>query len=123
MVSSIHQDVPYEDDDPLAYEWTMKAYDQLVGGQLHAQILRMQGVRQARVTGSCPRCAGPILWNMGLDSVVGTAGTLGDAEAVPDNYISLDVPCQCGHHHRGAHADVTGCGIEFRVEIRDQPRE
>lgn len=118
------QGVTYEADAPNAYKWTEVAYDYLLDGKLTASIRSAGGISTATVTGTCPYCGDDVNFSEVLDAVTGESmGTLGWRRAQPapadDGYVPLTVSCSCTAQHTGRPADVNhGCGINFRVEVR-----
>lgn len=48
-----------------------------------------------------------------------TGRTLGEDTGREVRTWPVDVDCGCGRIHPGAPKNVTGCGIKFRVEVRE----
>lgn len=115
--------LPYERDRPNAYEWTDRAYDMLVAGQLEASVHRRQNLEVAVVVGACPRCRHAFRFET-TNAAIGVGGrTLGPAQPGPtgearpaDDYVPVTASCTCSGEHTGRQANEHGCGITFRVE-------
>src|SRR5688572_24797768 len=83
-----------------AYEWTDKAYDILVAGQLEASVHRRQNLEVAVVVGACPQCGHAFRFET-TNVAIGVGGsTLGPAqpgpsgEAKPANdYVPITASC------------------------------
>ncbi|MFB6888049.1 hypothetical protein ACFCX4_01870 [Kitasatospora sp. NPDC056327] len=120
MTVGSHQELPYETSDPLAYEWTDKAFDMCNGANptLFGSVRRADGVSRAVVHGACPRCSGDIQWDEQL-SASGESGVLGaEGGGGPDPYARVNVVCDCVLPHPRRPEGVTrGCGIGFTLEI------
>jgi|CXWJ01.1.fsa_nt_gi hypothetical protein len=109
----------YERDNPYAYEWTLAAFEAIKNGTLTREIVRKEERIIARVHGACPRCHRDIHAQMDLTQIEGI-GVLG-VERVDDtgDTIQFDVRCNCKLPHRHAPRGSEGCGIGFRVELRE----
>ena len=110
----------YEVDDPYAYEWTLDAFDSIQAGTLHREIIRDNSRVPilARIWGICPRCEHDLRYELPLSSVT-YDGVLGGDLVLPPKTRAVDVLCGCDHRHGGAPEGVAGCGIGFRVEVKD----
>jgi hypothetical protein len=101
-----------------------KAIDFYQRGRLHVRAFDAEGVVSAQVWGTCPRCGHDLNVQMTLSAPVviarggfGLWATLTGRQApsptgIPD---TVEVGCGCGHYHPGAPAQVTGCGVSFRL--------
>jgi hypothetical protein len=107
---------PYETREPYAHTWTLKAYQLLVAGQLHARLRVIDRIETATVEGPCPRCGDQI-----HDTQVFTASAEGTRTANVDitglDYVPVTVTCSCGETHPGRPDGQRGCGITFRLEL------
>jgi hypothetical protein len=120
MTASARADEPYSESEDFA--WTVKAYNMMVSGELHAQVISRDDVVTSRVWGPCPRCGDTLDDRQTHTAVTDLIGTLrrnhtlasGEAE---ERYFPVDVSCRCGRVHDGTPQEVTGCGISFRVEL------
>lgn len=103
-----------------AFGWTERAFELLEAGQLRAEIERPHpGVRASHVWGQCPRCGHHIDDRQPLSAVTGLTGSRRPESSAADtaNVEVIDVDCGCGSVHADAPADITGCGVSFRVEF------
>jgi hypothetical protein len=124
-------------DVEVAYENTAdevsarQALDLYQRGQLQVQAFDTEGVVSAQVWGTCPRCGHELNVQKTLSTPVVSArggsglwATLTGRQApapagIPD---TVEVGCGCGHTHPGATAQVTGCGVSFRLPtVRPKP--
>lgn len=113
-------DVDYETSDPYAYEWTIAAFEAIKAGTLFREILRHGNSTYARVHGKCPRCHDPVDDRLPLEVVRGVGGTLASENLdVTDDTIPFDVVCNCRETHPKAPDGAAGCGIGFRVELKE----
>lgn len=112
---------PYETTEPNDYQWTEKAFEDLVAGRLKALITDTGGLRSLDVTGPCPRCGDDVNYSQVLAAMGGeVAGVLGGDDLTVPDYVSIPVPCRCTGAHAGRPAGVTqGCGINFMLEVRN----
>lgn len=113
-------DVLFEGDDPYDYVWTLAAFEAIQAGTLKRSLVPVGLVLLAKVVGPCPRCHHPLDWSMPVDATTGAGGVLGgDRQTVAPRIIPVDVTCGCPERHAGAPKNVTGCGIGFRVELKE----
>jgi hypothetical protein len=113
-------DLPYERNRPNAFEWTDKAFDLLDEGRLHGRVDRLAELEVATVVGVCPRCEHTFRFESSRHAV-GTGGrTLesDDSTIDPNEFVPVEVRCQCKSDHDGRHDSEKGCGILFRIEVR-----
>lgn len=110
----------YEADDPYNYEWTLKAFDAIQARTLHRKIIRSDDrVVAAEVFGACPRCDDVLSVWLPLSIVITGSGVLGSEERRSSTTHPVDVRCGCETTHPGAPKGIKGCGIVFRVEVRE----
>lgn len=110
----------YETDDPYDYRWTRQAFDAIQEGRLHRKIIRSdEKAVAAAVFGACPRCEDPLSFSLPLSAVITGSGVLGHDETRPGTTHPVDVTCGCETTHPGAPSGVKGCGIVFRVEVKE----
>lgn len=101
-----------------------QAIDFYQSGRLQVEAFDTEGVVSAQVWGTCPRCGHDLNVQMTLSApVVNARGGSGlwsiltwrrvpPSPGIPD---TVEVGCGCGHTHPGAPAEVTGCGVSFRL--------
>lgn len=111
----------YEMTQPNDYQWTEKAFEELVAGRLNASITNTGGLRSIDVTGPCPRCGDDVNYSQVLAAIGGeVVGVLGGNDLTTHDYLSLPVPCRCTGAHDGRPEGVDqGCGINFTIEVRN----
>ncbi len=113
-------DTKYETGDPYDYQWTLKAFDAIQAGTLHRKIIRSGGKAvAAAVFGACPRCEDGLSVSVPLSAVTKGPGVLGEDVPRPGATHAVDVACGCDETHPRAPKGVTGCGIAFRVEVKE----
>lgn len=114
--------IRYENSaDEVAAQQAIRFYQ---SGQLQVQAFDTEGVVSAQVWGVCPRCGHDLNVQMTLSTPIVNArggfelwSTLVRRQAPPSAGIphTVEVGCGCGHTHPGAPAQVTGCGVSFRL--------
>lgn len=111
--------MPWEKDRPLAQEWTDRAYDMLVDGQIDARVIKRHDVLTLRLEGPCPRCEHQLAQVRVLTAVVDTTGVLGaDSTTVEDGWVDISTQCDCTEAHKGRpDGEPVGCGIGFRLLV------
>ncbi len=120
--------VPFNASDPLARKWTDRALELLLSGDLSAQIVAVEGIRVARMEGTCPYCGDVLHITVPLKAVTeGTEGVrgrgltdgteFGDA-AGEARYEELTATCGCDVMHPGNPSKSAGCGTSFRIKMR-----
>jgi hypothetical protein len=103
-----------------AYEWTERAYQLLVDGQLHGRAFATGAVLSSHVWGPCPRCEHPLDDRQVHTAVVSGVGRWPggpDQTGEVPSALEVDVACGCGYPHPRAPQGVAGCGVSFRVEL------
>lgn len=102
-----------------AFRWTERAFEFLESGRLCAEIRGPRpDVRSSHVWGECPRCGHHLDDWQPLSAVTGVVGSRRpDSAGDTIEVEAVDVGCGCGTVHSGAPADVTGCGVSFRIEL------
>jgi hypothetical protein len=107
-----------------AFAWTERAFELLESGRLRAEIRQPRpGVLASHVWGRCPRCGHDIDDWQPLSAVTGLTGSRQPGSTTRDttDVEPVDINCGCGTVHSGAPADITGCGVSFRVELEPVP--
>lgn len=104
--------------------WGRLALDLYQRRQLQVQAFDTEGVVSAQIWGICPRCGHELDVQQTLSiPIVGLRGSRGlwaalirreapTPAGIPD---SVEADCGCGQTHPGAPAQVTGCGVSFRL--------
>ena len=120
--------VPFNTIDPLAPKWTDRALELLLSGDLSAQIAAVEGIRVARIDGTCPYCGDELHITEPLTAVTeGTEGVRGRGladgtefgdEANEACYEEVTATCGCDVTHSGNPNKSAGCGTSFRISIR-----
>ncbi len=112
--------LPFETSEPNARKWTDAAYEALATGTLKGKLERHDGVLVSHVTGRCPRCEHLITDNQVL-TIVAEGIRRGVDAPPPSDYVPVTVTCDCGRDHPRRPPGGHGCGITFRLELR-QPK-
>ena len=114
---------PYEKDNPYDPQWTDKAYDLVLAGDIHAVIEVSDAGATEVVTGPCPRCAEKFTHTAPRAAVAGGAGVLGTENAqLPSEWAAVELYCQCPGPHAGRPEDKHGCGVAYSVPARIMSR-
>lgn len=115
-------DVGYE--NTADEKWARQALDFYRRGELQVLAFDTDGVVSAQVWGTCPRCGHEMNVQMTLSApLIGlrtgrglwgalTRRDLPASSGIPD---SVEAGCGCGQAHSGAPAELTGCGVSFRL--------
>lgn len=110
---------PYENDNPYDPQWTDKAYDLVMSGDIQAVIEVSQTGATEVVSGPCPRCDEKFTHTAPRSAVAG-AGVLGNKgpELLRSEYAPVELYCECPGPHGGRPTDKQGCGIAYTVPAR-----
>jgi hypothetical protein len=122
--------VPFNTTDPFAMKWTDRAFDLLKNGKMSAHIVTVEGIKAARIDGSCPYCDDQIHLTEPLTAITqGSDGFLGRGIASRDEaeltgsvrFQDVTITCGCNEPHAGDPNKSTGCGTSFRISVSETP--
>jgi hypothetical protein len=110
----------YQKDNQYDHRWTRAAFEAIQNRTLHRRVVRYDGEPVAvRVYGACPHCDDHLDISLPWKAVTGAGGVLGRTVDRAITTWPVDIDCGCSLTHPGAPKGVRGCGIKFRVEVKE----
>lgn len=110
-------EIPYDDTND--FQWTQKAYELIVAGDLNAEHEVPGGIQVVRIWGLCPRCEHHLdLRSKVVDHLESRPGRPVRGPKIVK--VPIDVTCGCDELHPGSPAGVLGCGVNFRIKFSNE---